>query len=414
MTAPAIPETLELEVQSIAAGGDGVGRSNGLVVFVPRTAPGDRALVRIESVKRFARGRVERLLSPSSHRVDPPCAHYMRDRCGGCQIQHLEYGAQLEAKQGIVSDAFQRIARQPTEVPATRASDKQWRYRNKLTLAMRRLGHSWTMGLHPFDDPAAVFQLIDCPITEEGVVAVWREIMNAASLLPDTGELRGTVRAAGEDIVIVIRGGTAWPRSESFFDAVPSASSLSWIPENGRERLLHARRQTPAGTSFGQINASVASELRAYVVQRASSYAPTKIVDAYSGTGDTATSLASLGARVTAIELDREAANVCAERLPAGSRALVGRVENLLMGALPADVVILNPPRAGLDGRVTLALERLRQRPRAILYVSCDPATLARDIARLPHYRVVAVQPFDMFPQTAHVETVCELVPVAA
>jgi 23S rRNA (uracil1939-C5)-methyltransferase len=83
------------------------------------------------------------------------------------------------------------------------------------------------------------------------------------------------------------------------------------------------------------------------------------------------------------------------------------------MAALPADVVIVNPPRAGLHPRVTSSLERLRQRPRAILYVSCDPATLARDIGRLPHYRVASVQPFDMFPQTAHVETVCELVPAA-
>lgn len=414
MTAPAITDTLELEVQSIAAGGDGVGRSNGLVVFVPRTAPGDRALVRIESVKRFARARVERLLTPSPHRVDPPCAHYTRDSCGGCQIQHLEYGAQLEAKQGIVSDALQRIAKRSTEVLGTRPSDRQWRYRNRLTLAMRRVDLEWTIGLHPFDNPVAVFQLIDCPITDERVVAAWREVMNAASLLPDVDELRGTVRLAGEDIVILIRGGAAWASSASFFAAVPSASSLSWSPDGASERLLHARRQIPAGTSFGQVNTWVADELRAYVVQRAASYAPSKVIDAYSGTGDTAASLASLGAHVTAIELDRAAANVCAARLPAGSRSVVGRVENMLMGALPADILIVNPPRAGLHGRVTSALERLRQRPRAILYVSCDPATLARDIARLPHYRVLSVQPFDMFPQTAHVETVCELVPVAA
>jgi 23S rRNA (uracil1939-C5)-methyltransferase len=414
MTAPTIAETVELEVRSIAAGGDGVGRNSGLVVFVPRTAPGDHALVRIESVKRFARGRVEQLLNPSPMRVDPPCAHYTRDDCGGCQLQHLEYSAQLEAKQAIVADALQRIAKQRTEVPGTRPSEKQWRYRNRLTLAMRRAGLEWTMGLHPYDDPVAVFQLIDCPITDERVVATWREIRSAAALLPEVTELRGTVRLAGEEIVVLIRGGADWPSSEAFFAAVPSASSLSWMPEHAAERLLHARRQTPAGTSFGQINSEVARELRAHVVERAASYAPAKVIDAYAGTGDTAASLASLGARVTAIELDREAASVCAARLPAGSRSLLGRVENLLMGALPADVVIVNPPRAGLHERVTAALERLRQRPRAILYVSCDPATLARDIARLPHYRVASVQPFDMFPQTAHVETVCELVPVAS
>jgi len=137
------------------------------------------------------------------------------------------------------------------------------------------------------------------------------------------------------------------------------------------------------------------------------------VIDAYAGTGDTATMLATSGARVTAIELDREAAAVCAKRLPAGSRVLFGRVESLLMSALPADVVVVNPPRAGLHERVTTALERQSRRPRAIVYVSCDPATLARDLTRLPSYRIASIETFDMFPQTAHVETVCELVPTA-
>ena len=414
MTARPIADTIELEVQSIAAGGDGVGRSNGLVVFVPRTATGDLALVHIDSVKRFARGRVETVLRPSPQRVLPPCAHYTDDSCGGCQLQHLQYAAQLDAKQGIVRDAFQRIARQPVDVPSTKASAREWRYRNKLTLAMRRGPQGWTMGLHPYDDPVAVFQLVDCPITDERVVATWREIMSAARLLPDADELRGTVRLAGDERVVLIHGATSWPISAAFFDAVPSASSLSWKPESEEARVLHQRRATPAGTSFGQVNEAVAAELRAHLVKRVMAYAPATVVDAYAGIGDTAATLSSLGVRVTAIELDREAANVCATRLPPGSRSLVGRVEHLLKAALPADVLIVNPPRAGLHERVTTSIERQHHRPRAILYVSCDPATLARDVGRLPHYRVSSVQPFDMFPQTAHVETVCELVPVAA
>jgi 23S rRNA (uracil1939-C5)-methyltransferase len=413
MTAGAVPDLLELEVRSIAAGGDGVGRSNGLVVFVPRTAPGDVAEVRVESVKRFARGHLEKLLLPSSRRAEPPCVHYTRDSCGGCQIQHLQYGAQLDAKQGIVSDALHRIARQQTDVPHPRPSPREWRYRNKLTLTMRRTRESWTMGLHPYFDPVGVFQLEDCPITDERVVAAWQEIRNASSLLPESGELRGTVRLADENLIILIRGGTAWPAAAAFFDAVPAAASLSWIPDHGESRLLYERRATAAATSFGQVNAMVAAELRAHLLNRVSAHAPESVVDAYSGTGDTAAALASRGVRVTAIELDREAAAVCATRLQAGSRSLVGRVENLLIAALPADLVIVNPPRAGLHARVTAALEQQRQRPRAILYVSCDPATLGRDIARLPHYRIASVQPFDMFPQTAHVETICELVPVA-
>ena len=414
MTAPALTDVIQLRVHAIAAGGDGVGRSEGLVVFVPRTAPGDLALVRIDSVKRFARATLESVVEPSSERVSPPCGHYVVDRCGGCQLQHMSYDAQLEAKSIVVRDSLQRIARTDVGVPTIHASERQWRYRNKLTLAMRRGVNGWTMGLHPYDDPAAVFQLADCPITDERVVAGWREIMAAAALLPDAAELRGTVRLAGGELVVLVRGGDDWSRAEAFFARLPSASALWWAPENRRATPLFERRSAPAGTSFGQVNEAVGAALHRYVVERARAHAPRTVVDGYAGTGETAIALAALGIRVTAIEIDGEAANLCASRLPSGSRSMVGRVEDLIAKALPADLVILNPPRVGLHERVTRALEAQRELARAIVYVSCDPATMARDIARLPSYRVASVEAFDMFPQTAHVETICELVAAAA
>lgn len=414
MTAPALTDVIQLRVHAIAAGGDGVGRSEGLVVFVPRTAPGDVALVRIDSVKRFARGTLESIVEPSSDRVVPACEHYVVDRCGGCQLQHMSYDAQLEAKRIVVRDALQRIAKTNVAPPAVRPSAKEWRYRNKLTLAMRRSADGWTMGLHPYDDPATVFQLADCPITDERVVRAWREIISAAALLPYTTELRGTVRLAGDEIVVLVRGANDWPEAEAFFGEVSSASALWWAADSGRAALLFERRPAPAGTSFGQVNEAVGAALHRHVVDRVSAYTPRTVVDAYAGTGETAAVLAALGIRVTAIEIDREAANLCASRLPAGSRSVVGRVEDLITKALPADLVILNPPRVGLHERVTRALETQRNRVSTIVYVSCDPATLARDIARLPGYRLVSVETFDMFPQTAHVETVCELVAAAA
>ena len=144
-----------------------------------------------------------------------------------------------------------------------------------------------------------------------------------------------------------------------------------------------------------------------------SSHSPLTVVDAYSGTGDTAVALAEWGAKVTAIELDADAAHYCASRLPEGSTSLRARVEEALPALLPADVVLLNPPRAGLDSAVTDTLEQSSPRPRSLVYVSCNPATLARDLSRLPGYSIQSVAAFDMFPQTAHVETVCELVPAA-
>jgi 23S rRNA (uracil1939-C5)-methyltransferase len=145
-----------------------------------------------------------------------------------------------------------------------------------------------------------------------------------------------------------------------------------------------------------------------------SAYSPKKIVDAYSGAGETAIAFARGGARVVAIELDSDAARWCALHLPEGSVSMRARVEEALPKALPADAVVLNPPRAGTDQRVTEILQQTSQKPSVIVYVSCNPATLARDIARLPGYRIASLVPFDMFPQTAHVETVCELVPEAA
>lgn len=406
--------TIELRVDSIAAGGDGVGRAEGLVVFVPRTAAGDVAMVHIESTKRFARGRLETLIAPSADRVTPPCAHYTVDRCGGCQLQHVRYDAQLQAKRRIVSDSLQRIAKRTIDLPEIRRSDREWRYRTKLTLTMRRGAEAWTMGLHPFDDPVDVFQLEDCPITHERVVATWREIMAAAEHLPEAPALRGVVRLTGDDLVVLIRGGAEWPRSEAFFGAVSSAAALWWAPEQQRAHLVHERRPMIAGASFAQVNPGVARALQAYVLQLVSARGPGTVIDAYSGTGETAAALAERGIRVTAIEVDREAAQCCARRLPPDSRSLTGRVEDTLGRALPADVVIVNPPRIGLHERVAAALERARPRPRSIVYVSCDPATLARDLARLSAYRVESLVAFDMFPQTAHVEMVCELVPVQA
>jgi 23S rRNA (uracil1939-C5)-methyltransferase len=138
------------------------------------------------------------------------------------------------------------------------------------------------------------------------------------------------------------------------------------------------------------------------------------VVDAYAGLGATTLPLAADGVRVTAIELDADAVAHLREQLRQPSTAVAGRVEDHIAAALPADVVMLNPPRGGLDVRVADALQRVERAPDAVLYTSCDPATLGRDLARLTRFRLVSVRAYDMFPQTAHVETVCELVPEAA
>jgi 23S rRNA (uracil1939-C5)-methyltransferase len=168
------------------------------------------------------------------------------------------------------------------------------------------------------------------------------------------------------------------------------------------------------GASFAQVNAPVAKRLHEYVLARVLSHEPESVIDGYSGAGELALALARTGVRVQAIELDSDASSHAAVRLPAGSTAISAKVEEVLSSLLPADVVVLNPPRTGVDGRVTEQLEQSDPAPRAIVYVSCNPATLARDLARMPRFRIASLRAYDMFPQTAHVESVCELVPVSA
>jgi len=407
--------TISVSIDSIAAGGDGVARSNGLVVFVPRTAPGDVVTTQISGKGHFARGSLRTIVTPSPVRVEPPCPHYTRDKCGGCQLQHMTYDAQLDAKRAIIRDSLQRIGKRQVELPEIERSPKEWRYRTKLTLAMRRRGARWIAGLHPYDDPVHVFALADCPITDRRVVAAWREVMQADAYFPDAKELRGSIRITSEGPTFVMMGGQSWGARTQFLAAAPSLSAVWWEPADDQPRKLVAdkRRDRSPSASFSQINSEMAEVLGEYVNERARSYQPRTVIDAYAGAGHTAVALSEAGIKVTAIELDADASEWSAARLREPSRAIRARVEEALPGVLPADLVILNPPRAGVDERVTSTLEKEAGHVNSVIYVSCNPATLARDIARLPSYQIRSVRAFDMFPQTAHVETVCELQPVS-
>lgn len=409
---------MSLEIESIAAGGDGVARRDGLVVFVPRTAAGDQVAARVTVKGRMGRGVLEQIERASPDRVAPECAHYERDHCGGCQLQHVSVPAQREAKRRIIADSMRRIGKRDVPPPEIRAGGSAWRYRRKLTLALRRAGGRWAAGLHAYDDPSRIFALDDCLISDERLPGVWREIMAAQAHLPDASALRGAVRLLGEaggGAAFVLEGGRDWSAHGTFFAATPSLAALWWIPEGGARRLLDDRRDSRSpGASFAQVNPGVASQLEAFVVEAVMSRAPGSVVDGYSGGGDVAVALASRGVRVVAIELDPDASAWAASRLPDGSRAVTARVELAIRNTLPADVVILNPPRGGVDARVTAVLSGFSPAPRAIVYVSCDPSTLARDVARLPGWTIARLTAFDMFPQTAHVETVCELVPERA
>jgi 23S rRNA (uracil1939-C5)-methyltransferase len=359
----------------------------------------------------MARGRLLRVTEPSTERVKPRCGHYDGDHCGGCQLQHLSIGSQLAAKQRIVQDAFSRIARRAVELPPIVPSPAEWEYRSRLTLAMRWQGGRWIMGLHAFDDVNRIFDLHECPVTDSRVVNAWAAVRGAAVLLPRAAELRGTIRMVGDELALVLEGGDVWPSAREFAAAVPALDVIRWRSSRAASRVIVDRRATGApDASFDQVNQPVAAAARRELIDLALAASPRTAVDTYAGLGATSRALAERGVSVTSIEADEAASRYAASRLPRDSRAVAGRVEDLLPRYLPADIVILNPPRTGIDVRVAAALQSPPW-PRRVLYMSCDPATLARDVSRLPVYRVNSLRAYDMFPQTAHIEVVCELIP---
>lgn len=405
-----------LEINSLAAGGDGVARADGLVVFTPRTAPGDVVRAEVAVNGRIGRGRLVSVDRAGAARVAPKCVHYEPpDRCGGCQWQHVAPEVQAESKRQIVRDAFRRIGKLEIALPVLHTGEP-WRYRRSLTLAMRRDEKgAWFAGLRAFDDPEAVFALHDCLITAPEVLTAWRAVMAAAAHLPREPRLRGTVRLIGGGAHFTLEGATQWDTLQGFLDATPALAAVWWQPEGKRRRIVADRRPSgEPGASFAQVNPEMAARLHAELVRRVREHEPRKVIDAYSGAGDTAVALAASGAQVVAIEADEEATRYAATRLPAGSRSIAARVEDVLKHHLPADVVIVNPPRSGVDAKVTAALSAAQPQPRAIFYVSCDAATLARDVARLKGWRIAHIECYDLFPQTAHVETLCELRPETA
>ncbi len=463
-----------LTIDAIASGGDGVGRIDGLACFVPRTAPGDRAQVAYVTHARHARGRVLQLLDVASTRVAPRCHHYEDDRCGGCQVQHLAANVQQAARVQIVRDALRRIGGRDIGVPEL-TSGKEWEYRGRLTLTLLKRSAGWIGGLHPHDDASRVFALTECPISHPALVQAWLALAPFLRGLPDAPKLRLGLRLAGSDpdaprVALVIEGGALWPDGVAWARRVvaahPALHAIWWARVSGERVLLHGgtasdgmndhahddahhdahhdaldaviepvgQRSTPdapiddmapygseavEALAFAQVNREVAAALHAFVLHQVRGFDPETAIDGYAGVGMLAEALARDGVRVTAIESDPAATRRAMFRLSSADAALQSRVHVLtttveagLSQALPADVVVLNPPRRGVDGAVTAQLAQAsRMGVRGIVYVSCDPATLARDLARLGAWRIRELRCFDMFPQTAHVETVCVLVP---
>jgi 23S rRNA (uracil1939-C5)-methyltransferase len=404
-----------VRILRLAAGGDGVGQlPDGRTVFVPRTAPGD--LVELSGIRehtRFARARLGRILEPSPHRVEPRCPHYVRDDCGGCQLQHLNYEAQLESRRSFVGDAIRRLGKRDVPDPPIVSTERIYEYRTKLTLHVSSDGRR--IGLHPYQRPEEVFDLDRCHITVADLMALWQAIRNQRGLLPPRLAqlvLRRDRRGGRHLILRVEAGGEVWSgfdRLRRELERVGTSATIWYQPSGGAARAVAGAGEAFPATVFEQIHPEMGDRVRAFALEQLGDVSRKRVWDLYAGVGETTARLVERGAAVESVEVDRRAVLEADARGPVARRH-AGRVEDLLRELRQPDMVVTNPPRTGMDERVSAELNRLV--PERLVYISCDPATLARDLQRLERFRVTMVQAFDMFPQTTHVETVAVLEPV--
>jgi len=400
-----------VSITGVAVGGDGVGRlGDGRVVFVPRTVPGDRIRLREGSLQRhrnFARAELGELVAAGAGRVAPPCPHYVHDHCGGCQLQHLAYDEQLKAKRAIVGETLRRLGKLQIEDPDIVEALDEWRYRSKISMAAKT-----TIGLHPYDRPNFVFPIADCHITDFRLMALWRELRPKLALLPE--ELtRLTLRLDREARrhIIAESAGEPWLNADELRRALQGAVDGEvvcwWQPVDGAARVMAGPATGFPATAFEQVNPGMGMLTRRWAVDQLGDVRGQTVWDLYGGIGDTAALLVEGGANVVSVDADEKAAMWGRDRLPA-ARFIAARAEDVLPSLPVPHAVVVNPPRAGLHWDVSL---RLTAEPvPKLVYVSCDPATLARDLQRLNvNYQVTGVRAFDLFPQTAHVETVAVL-----
>lgn len=425
---------IELEIDNLASGGAGVGRlADGRVVFVPGTAPGDCVMVEIDPCSRKSPlwGELQEVLSPGGERVEGPCSV---KGCGGCAWQHLQLDAQREWKVRHLNDALRRIGKLPLEpgrVPPIINGRQEWHYRHRARLHGGEVDGRWRFGLYeskshrltsfteclllPPELNRLAARLIDS-LAKRRFKAAYLELAWSA---PDDGG--GAV--IGLDHVLQ----KAAARSvKSIFDELEDLKCLHVRRPNGpvisygQEALRYPHRRsrsyelhyTPG--VFTQVNPEVNDLLVDQVVAQAAMASQSNVLELFAGVGNLALPLARGGARVMAVENNHGAATFLKKNSEkAGLVQVVQKstrkvLQQLVQSGYRPELVLSDPPRRGMKAEVPLLLEL---NPRRIIYISCEPATLARDLAALVKggYQLELVQAFDMFPQTPHLESMAVL-----
>ena len=382
---------MEVEIERILPGGVGLAHTEGRTLFVSLAAPGDVVRVKVEREQgNVLFATIEEVVKPSPVRVEPPCPYF--GRCGGCDFQQLTYEAQLAAKSDIIRDCLHRIAKLDIDKVTVRPSPSQWRYRLRAT---------WQIDQEQ--------ELIG--YYERGSRRVC-DVVDCAVLRPELQQTLETVRS------------TPWfefPPGLQHLEVVSGDSGISLAPgfaefaTNELSREVAGESLSFNAEAFFQANAEIVESMIEFAV---SPYSGESAVDLYCGVGLFTLPLARRFKRVVGVEASHVASKYARRNVANGGLTNTSIVSESVTAWMkfqsksigPVDFVLLDPPRVGAESVVVKGILDLK--PLRICYVSCDPATLARDLKKLiaGGYRVDSILGFDMFPQTHHVETVVHLI----
>ena len=407
------PETFDIQLERYTYGGETLGRlSDGRAVFVPFGLPGERVRVRLtEERKNFARGEIIEIFETSKDRIQARCKHF--GECGGCHYQNLPYEKQLEIKTEILRDQLTRIGKiENPPVQRMVACPNPWNYRNHIQFSLSEKGKLGFVRASDRSSPSKdILEISECYLPEPSINDFWPRL----EFEPETGIERVSLRTGQEDdLMLMLESGSLEP-PELEIEAgisvthnyeentvVMAGNDHTFIRVSGRDFKVSA-------PSFFQVNTDMAEAMVQYLLDHLPITQASTVLDIYCGVGLFSAFLAPKCRTVIGIEASPSA---CADFVfNLDQFENVELYEGLAEDVIPhlegkPEVVLVDPPRAGLEKNVVDGILNLK--PRVIAYVSCDPSTLARDARRLIEggYKLKQVAPFDLFPQTYHIESI--------
>ncbi|MFC1996696.1 class I SAM-dependent RNA methyltransferase [Chloroflexota bacterium] len=415
-------ETLTLD--SLAYGGEAFGRlSNGKAVFVPFALPGEKVRIQLVEEKRgFARGKLLEVLEASPERIEPRCPHFFRpsltgnddelmDACGGCHYQILPYDKQLVVKAEILRDQLQRIGKLlDPPVQSTVPSPAPWNYRNHVQFHMTEKGALGFVGIK-MAAGQSVIPIDECHLPAEPLIDLWGQL--EIESIPGLDRV-GLRLGADDDRMVVLESSDPEPIEMELDLPVsvvyhgPGGSLVLGGEDHIVFQVLERSFRASAGVFF-QVNTSMAGEMVAHLLENLDLNPQDTLVDAYCGVGLFSAFLAPRVARLIGIEVHPEACKDFVVNLDEFENVELyeAPVERALSSLdINADILIADPPRAGLGHHTLKGIQTVN--PRVIAYISCDPATLGRDARFLTEigYHLRQITPFDLFPQTYHIESI--------